>query len=219
MSRVLAVFAVPALLAAAPAPKAPAYLPAVEGATLVYRWTYKDVIPPGPAGTVRRVEEQESEITEVVTAVKKTDAGLVITLSQKMEGSEYGGTDTFLLSEKGLFTTGTSLTGPDIKGERRWKIDPPACLLKLPHKAGNKWEYHVKAQPGGLVGGKAMKTAHGPEEVVVPAGKFMAIRVEYRATTKGKETTATFWYAPGVGLVKMVDGDTVQELKSFRPGK
>jgi hypothetical protein len=69
------------------------------------------------------------------------------------------------------------------------------------------------------MGGKATNSAHGPEEVLVPAGKYRAIRVEYRGAKDGKEETATFWYAAEVGLVKMVCAGAVQELKSFTPGK
>jgi hypothetical protein len=162
------------------------------------------------------VEVVESELTEVVTAVKQTDAGTVVTLTSEEAGRETRTTDSFVVSEKGLFTTGLSRVGP---GGRSWKIEPPACLLKLPHKAGGSWPYDCPAQAGGLVEVKATRTAHGPEEVVVPAGKYRAIRVEHRGSTNGKPSTATFWYAPGVGLVKMVTGDTVQELKSFKPGK
>jgi hypothetical protein len=214
MSRFLTALSLPALLFAvshaAPAPKEPPqkpYLTTTKGTTLVYQYTTTD----GQGLLV------ESEVTNVVTAVAKTDAGTVVTLSEKMEGSEYGGTDTFLISEKGLFTTGTSMTGPDIQGERSWKIDPPACLLRLPHKDGAQWEYNCPSQPGGLMGGKATKTAHGPEEVIVPAGKYTAIRVEYRGMKHGQEETATFWYAPEVGLVKMVCAGAVQELKSLTP--
>jgi hypothetical protein len=216
MSRFLAVLSLAALLLAvsraASAPEGPPekpYLTTTKGAALVYRYTTTD----------DQGLPVESEVKTVVMAVAKADAGTVVTLSEKMEGHEYGGTDTFLISEKGLFTTGTSLTDPDLQCERSWKIDPPACLLRLPHKDGAQWEYNCPSQPGGLMGGKATNTAHGPEEVIVPAGKYRAIRVEYRGTKNGKEETATFWYAPEVGLVKMVCAGAVQELKSFTPEK
>src|SRR5262245_47690395 len=117
MSRLLAVFALPLILftvsRAAPAPQAvpeKPYIPTTKGTVLAYEYTTSD----------DQGRPVQSEVTNVVTAVAKTDAGLVVTMSHKMEGSEYGGTDTFLLSEKGLFTTGTSMTGPDIEGERSW---------------------------------------------------------------------------------------------------
>jgi hypothetical protein len=217
MPRSLAFLSLPVFVVAvshaAPVPKGPAekpYIATAAGTVLVYSWTTTD----DKGGASR------NEVAEVVTAVKPMDAGLVITRSHKLEGSEYAASDTFLLSEKGLFTTGTSMTGPGISGERGWKFDPPACLLKLPFKDGAKWEYDIPAQPGGLVGVKATNTAFGPEEVTVPAGKYMAIRVEQRSTTtNGTEVTTTFWYAREVGLVKMANADVVQELKSFTPPK
>jgi len=213
MIRSLAVLSLPALVAlgsAAPVPKEPekSYRPTTKGTVRVYRYTSND-----------RGKLVHDEITEVVTAVERTKAGIVVTVSHHMEGSEFGGTDTFLLSESGLFTTGNSMAGPGIEGERSWKINPPACLLKLPHKDGTEWLYHVPAQPGGLMEGKAIKTAHGPEEVAVPAWKYKAIRVENRAGSNDREPVATFWYAPDVGLVKMVCDGVVQELESVTTKK
>src|SRR5262245_25501692 len=105
MSRLLAALALPAVLFAvshaAPAPEGPPAkpsLPTTKGAVLVYQYTTND----------DQGQPVRSEVTNVVTAVARTAAGTVVTLSQKMEGNEYGGTDTFLLSAKGLFTTGTS---------------------------------------------------------------------------------------------------------------
>jgi hypothetical protein len=41
------------------------------------------------------------------------------------------------------------------------------------------------------------------EEVIVPAGRFKALRVETTVTTReGLSTQTIYWYAPGVGLVK-----------------
>lgn len=194
---------------------APLYFPTTKGTRLVYRLLMNVEVPKGPAGTTARVGVEESEITEVVTAVERTDAGIVVTLTQEEEGKGKTGTDTFLISPKGVFTTGASVIQP-FKGS--WKFDPPSCLLQMPHKEGNTWKFEGPAQPGGLVEAKMTKTAHGPEEVVVPAGKFRAIRVETRGTSNGREAWATFWYAPEVGLVKMAWDGAVQELKAVKPG-
>jgi hypothetical protein len=220
MFRFLAVLSVSAaflaLGSAAQVTKAPpVYFPTTKGAKLVYRYAVNVNIGPGPGGGGNRNEVYESEVREVVTAVEKRDAGTVVTLTREEEERGVTGTDTFLISDKGLFTTGTSVADP----KRSWKIAPPACLLKLPFKEGNKWEYNCPAQAGGLVGIQATNTVHGPEEVVVPAGKYRALRVEHKGTSNGKPTAATFWYAPGVGLVKMETEEVVQELQSFTPGK
>jgi hypothetical protein len=179
---------------------------------LVYRWADSSPQPGGPAGAAPPAEIV-STLRVVVTAVQTKGGVTTVTLAETL-GEQDQGSDTFEVSEKGVFVTRTDAPAADKQG---WKHDPPLCVLSLPHKPGNKWIYECRAQPGGLVGVKATKTAHGPEELVVPAGKFTAIRVEHRDIDKdGREAlTATFWYAPEVGLVKMVSRDVVQELKSI----
>jgi hypothetical protein len=203
MSRFLAALSIPAVLLASaladPNPQAPspAYIPTTKGTTLIYRITANVDAPPGPLVAAEKTVVLESEEKHVVTSVTKTGAGTVVTLSIEEDGRKDGLIYTYLVSPKGLFTTETRATGNNAK---TWKHDPPLCLLKLPHKDGARWEYHCPAQPGGLVGTKAMNTAHGVEDVEVPAGKFEAIRVDHRGTSNGKLTSATFWYTPEVGL-------------------
>jgi hypothetical protein len=59
--------------------------------------------------------------------------------------------------------------------------------------------------------------------VEVPAGKFKALRVEWKTDENVLALTATRWYAPGVGLVKEVTSsggaEQTQVLKSFRAEK
>ncbi|MGL4422545.1 MAG: hypothetical protein ACRCZF_17895 [Gemmataceae bacterium] len=60
----------------------------------------------------------------------------------------------------------------------------------------------------------------GPEEVLVPAGKFMALRVDYGKGSRADfKPEGTIWYAPGVGTVKHIDGrNETLILKSFTIG-
>jgi hypothetical protein len=57
--------------------------------------------------------------------------------------------------------------------------------------------------------------------VEVPAGKSTAIRVDLVYSADGEESTVSRWFAPNVGLVKMVNGggSRTTVLKSFTPGK
>jgi hypothetical protein len=208
------VVALVVLLSAAPVPKGkpePAYLPTAVGAEAVYRYRCVVVPPAGGPPGARPPAVADSTVTVVVTAVEQKGGETLVTLAETLDGKDQG-SDTFVVSGKGVFNVKTISPGPP---EQSWKHDPPICLLSLPHKPGQKWTCDNPAQPGGLVAVKATKTAHGPEEVEVPAGKYTAIRVEHR----GKAGDATFWYAPGVGLVKMVSKDVVQELESFTPRK
>jgi hypothetical protein len=99
-------------------------------------------------------------------------------------------------------------------------ITPPLCVLKLPVKAGETWS--VKATAGGLdVTGTF--TAR-EEEVKVPAGTYKAIVSscpEFRIG--GRKMALTYWFAPGVGLVKqrlqLGDRDVLIELEKFTPAK
>ena len=51
----------------------------------------------------------------------------------------------------------------------------------------------------------------GPEEVVVPAGKFTAMKVVTSVVQGGAPVSKVYWYAPYVGLVKsMTDNGSVQ---------
>jgi len=100
------------------------------------------------------------------------------------------------------------------------KIEPPLCLLKLPVKAGETWI--VKCTAGSLPV-EGTFTAQ-EEEVKVPAGAFKAVRSsspDFRIGTL--KMTLTYWFAPGVGLVKqrLQLGDRVEvfELEKFTAAK
>jgi len=100
--------------------------------------------------------------------------------------------------------------------------DPLIRRVDLDLKPGAKWESKapltagVIAESGGMVAGKV-------EEVEVPAGKFQAVPVVFTVTEWDgkripKPTVSTYWYAEGVGLVKMKHDDGEKVLKSFTPG-
>jgi hypothetical protein len=115
-----------------------------------------------------------------------------------------------LVSEKGIYCIET-LTYP---------LDPPICLLKLPHKKDEIWEIQLPS-PASTKVTPGKSTAGGTEQVVVPAGEFKALRVDVTWNPSGgTPVKETHWYARGVGLVKVVAhgrGETV--LKSFTPAK
>jgi hypothetical protein len=97
-----------------------------------------------------------------------------------------------------------------------WSGEPfvePLVMLKIPCRAGEKWEYDT-------AGVKGTDTIAGVERVTVPAGTFEAVRVDSVYTFVGKTENDSFWYAAGIGLVKMkYDGGKERVLKSFTPGK
>jgi hypothetical protein len=94
--------------------------------------------------------------------------------------------------------------------EKPWRVWPLAV--------GKRWEFEAGwSRPDGLTGSSEQKvevTAY--EEVTVPAGKFMAYRIEHRGyyrTSSGYtgRQDDTFWYAPDVRA------DVKHERKSGRP--
>jgi hypothetical protein len=82
---------------------------------------------------------------------------------------------------------------------------PSITILKFPLQVGQTW-------PGRDFGGGNTETIapQGLETVEVPAGRFEAQRVDHHiAYSNGATDTLSYWYAPGVGMVKMIENLTV----------
>ena len=96
-------------------------------------------------------------------------------------------------------------------------IDGPSItVLRLPLAQGAEW-------PGRPLGGGHLETIRymGEEAVTVPSGTYRAQRVDHViAYAQGGSDTLNYWYAPGVGVVKMTErttlwqGDTAIHLES-----
>ncbi|MBA4067859.1 MAG: hypothetical protein C0501_29995 [Isosphaera sp.] len=191
MPRLLAVAVLSVVgLGAAPVPpdggKPAPYLPARKGTTWVYAY-------------------DGGEVTYVVTAVEEKDGCKLVTQRRVVDdGGMVFGTKVSV-SDKGLYLVDT----------RDGDLDSPLPLLKLPAKAGDKWEVSVD-RPKKLTG---VVTVAGVEEVKVPAGAYTAVRVEWKYTLDGASQSRTYWYAPGVGLVKQhsrtKDLESELALKAF----
>ncbi len=136
----------------------------------------------------------------VVNKVEDADGVKVVTVV-----SENGGAvdDVMEVSETGLRRLG--FAGP--------RFDVPLPLLQGPIRVGTTWEIKTK-------GAEGTGSIAALESIEVPAGKFEAVRVEIAQAFGGRPRTLKAWYARGVGLLKMTDGDRViWLLKSFTPGK
>ena len=75
------------------------------------------------------------------------------------------------------------------------RFEPPVRLLALPAKVGATWsgKYTIQGIQVNISG-----TIAAQESVSVAAGRFDAVRVEFKP---GLLTTIS-WYAPGIGVVK-----------------
>jgi RNA polymerase sigma factor (sigma-70 family) len=171
-----------------------------------------DLYFPTKEGT-RRVYEvrfggKTSESSETVTKVDKKGAGFHVTTASEVAPGALLKTVT-AVSAKGVYLV-------EVAGKVHAE---PLPLLKLPAKAGDSWTVEHQIPAAGPA--QFTSTVSKVEGVKVPAGTFQAIRVEEKTEQTNPPTTATRWYAPGVGLVKMVaSSGTVEHsvvLKSFTP--
>ena len=81
----------------------------------------------------------------------------------------------------------------------------PWCIFKLPHKEGDTWK---------TAGHGSDMKAGAMEKVKVPVGEITAARVDWDLGGRN----VVYWYADGIGLVKM-EGGANKGLKSFTRGK
>jgi hypothetical protein len=190
--------ALSALAATAPAAPVP---DAAKGPVLFFpttkgtRWVYRL-----PNGSLER-----QEVTRVITGVEWVGKEARVTVSTLADDGRALPLHTLRVSADGVFT----VAEPD--GRR---IDPPVPRLKSPLSPGAEWELAYGDTLLRATVGKA-------EEVVVPAGRYRAVRVGIVIRlADGTRVRMTEWYAAGIGLIReMWDRDTMQELKSFTPGK
>jgi hypothetical protein len=100
------------------------------------------------------------------------------------------------------------------------ELTPPVCILKYPFKKDETWEVETTVGAEKLtIKAKAVDS----EEVTVPAGKYKALKADVDTTVMGMQVSATYWFAPEVGVVKqtmVIQGkDITLELDKFEAGK
>ncbi|MBX9623738.1 MAG: hypothetical protein K2X82_07975 [Gemmataceae bacterium] len=196
MPRLLACLALPALAlvsAGAPVPEAvkrgPGFYPAEVGT----KWVY----------------EQDGVVhTQEITRAEVRRDGTRLTVRVKI-ADEWD--DTYDVGKEAVVwrTSG------------RFVIDQ--AMLQFPLKAGGSWAVEMPHQEG-LKAFSGRTTVGETEEVSVPAGTFRATRVVFEATAAngrdlGTPEVYTYWYAPGVGLVRLDFAGGQRVLKSFTPGR
>ena len=153
------------------------------------------------------------ERTFVITAVEDKDGAKVVSVAEVLTGGKEVPHEQVAVSDKGILRLAWGKP-----------FDTPLWVLKVPAKAGEVAAFDIPAEPG-VIPESGTKTAHGPEKVEVPAGAYLAWRVETEVTARGgvplqPPHRSTTWFAPGVGVVKWVIGDGKSRvLKSFTPGK
>jgi len=207
----LCLLAVAAQTPQKPAPKGD-YFPVKQGST----WTYQMIIPQIGSGDV-----QTRTQVVTVTKVTKDKTGTLAVL-------DYREDDKPAFTEKYRITANmvNRIAAGFQAGE---KLVPPFPLIRFPLTVDKTWSWKGKiVQKTGAGGAEATMSVTGPEEIVVPAGKFMAYQVHCEQVLMGQldgkpkrvSLPADYWFAPGVGLVqrKVRFPDTIVniQLTSFK---
>jgi hypothetical protein len=212
MRRLLTITALTLLAALAPSAPLPAdtnepglFFVVTKGSEWVYTYT------PGSG----------EGATQTVTGVEDKAGAKVVTIGEVKPGGRAEQLMTLRVAADGVWVLGT--------GVEDW--EPPLLWLKLPHAAGAAWEAEVARRDkrtGSETKARHRLTAHGPEEVRVPAGTFQAIRVVNVADVGGLKREYTAWFAAVVGIVQTASpsptvasppGKWESRLKLFTPGK
>ena len=96
-----------------------------------------------------------------------------------------------------------------VKTGNKAEYQPTKQFLKNPLTSGDSWTWKGKGMMGIEI--DESNEVSGPETVSVAAGKFEAMKVMTKVVQGGAPVTKTYWYAPGVGLVKsMTDTGSVK---------
>jgi hypothetical protein len=102
----------------------------------------------------------------------------------------------------------------------------PTTVIKLPPKAGEKWDIDAEVGPEKLAG--KLQCDAIDEKVTVKAGEFTAAKVSGTFTTTAasgekQEITLTTWYADGTGPVKIIiktqGVEVTLDLQKYTAGK
>lgn len=145
----------------------------------------------------------EYEMIVEAVKVEKWDGGTLVTCEREIDRVRTPDSK-FVVSPNGLLV---------LESQGR-KLEAPMWHIKLPAKGGLTWDL-----PPAFGDGKrdpiVRYIVRGQEEIEVPAGKFVALRMEIVFVGDKSEPTI-FWYAPGVGIVKRLgEGEPTMVLKSF----
>lgn len=96
-----------------------------------------------------------------------------------------------------------------VKAGNKAEYSPTKRFLKNPLTNGDSWQWKGTGMMGMEI--DESNDVSGPETVSVPAGEFEAMKVTTKVVQGGAPVTKTYWYAPGVGLVKsMTDTGSVK---------
>ncbi|HEY9897742.1 MAG TPA: hypothetical protein V6D00_01050 [Pantanalinema sp.] len=171
-------------------------------------WRYSTLQRNGD-GPERPGQEQRMTVVE-----SNTEAGVTTAVVERFYGDRQSPTTLAVRSATGVVL---SRYGQPELGS--------LSVMKFPLAAGARWGGRIKPNVTETV------AYEGTASVTVPAGTFVAQRLtHYLQYPAGNVDRLDYWYAPGVGMVKAVEGLTIDlgqgpklnqvtaELTSFKPG-
>lgn len=184
-------------------------------------WTYRTEIRGGAAGVGTKTFVEALEVTAV--AANRVNA-VLLRKSEAAAGVEPEEADMIFDTDWNVLVTGNRGARPNAL------MRPSSELLKFPMKPGDSYrsDYDMEVLPdGNIVRHRRLTKIVGWEDVVVPAGKFRALRVESEGTVqvarkpKPGRSIATAWYAPEVRRWVRLEqqfgpGELTSELLSFK---
>lgn|GEM_PF-6361761 len=154
------------------------------------------------------------DIVLVVSKVEESHGKKVVSID-RVEGQQRSLDEVVEVSPTGLVRLAWG----------KQKLNPPDVLLKTPFKKGDSWTFDSPSS-GKIARRKGICTIVGTETIKTPAGSFEAVQVnvdyQIEIDEEWKKRKLIKWYAPNVGLVKMIGDDNdrvIWLLKSFTPGK
>lgn len=160
---------------------------------------------PITVGTRWVYEQNGQESTEEITKVEPLKAGVRLTIRVR------DWDDMVDVAPDGVTKRTTG----------KFTLDQLA--LRFPIKSGDSWAVSTPIQMG-LVCEAGKMTVGDEEDIKVPAGTFRATKVVNTVAEVGGKPielpyTYAFWYAKGVGMVRIEWNGGFRALKSFTPGK
>ena len=179
-------------------------------------------LAPLKEGTKWTYVTEGSEFTMKVSGREKVgdvECTVIETTVKDKQEQEHTQKEYFAVTKEGLKSYRITA------GTRTVDSSPPVLRIKFPLKKGDSWEWSGKQ---GEREQKASFSNEGEEEIKTPAGTYKAWKiVAVIEQQDGASSTAAYWYAPGVGLVRQdvsmnLRGKLVKlttELKSFEAGK
>jgi hypothetical protein len=159
--------------------------------TLGSSWTYQ-----GKAGT------QPLTMVATVSSVKQEGDISTAVLLWSQDGQTFK-EETYLVSPTGITRSKSGAYGSSV-------LKPPIVVLPYPLTVGKKWTWKGDISTVNVPSVSA--TSEGwvaeREQIKTPAGSFNTFRIDVSFTMDiaGKKimSPSTYWFAPGVGLVKQM---------------